>query len=236
MPDLASPDIAVPLPPGAHAPAPVHDVASAVAALEEDIVLNRLHPRERLTEDELMQRFGLKRHAVRDVLAELTRLGLAERRKNVGAEVRSFTVREVMELYAVRELLETEAARQVPCPPAPEDLQRLIDVQRQHDAAVAAEDPRAVFRTNLAFHQTLFGLCENLVLQKAIQEYARQTHSIRFSTLVSADYRSRARHEHWQMIEALRQGQREVLVALCREHITPSRDGYLAANRHLQEG
>ncbi|MEI2417786.1 GntR family transcriptional regulator [Orrella sp. JC864] len=228
---------ATPLAPGStHGAGAAYDLASAVAALEEDIVLNRLHPRERLTEDELMQRFGLKRHLVREVLAELARLGLVERRKNVGAEVRLYTTREVMELYAVRELLETEAARQVPCPPAPADLQRLIEVQRRHDAAVRAEDPRLVFRTNIEFHQTLFGLCENTVLQKAIQEYARQTHPIRFSTLVSADYRSRSQHEHWQMIEALREGRRDMLVALCREHLTPSRDGYLAANRHLAEG
>ena len=38
-------------------------VSQAVAALEEDIVFGRLHPRERLTEDELMARFGMKRHA-----------------------------------------------------------------------------------------------------------------------------------------------------------------------------
>ncbi len=210
-----------------------HDLASAVAAVEEDIVLNRLAPGARLTEDELMARFGMKRHVVREVLAELARLGLVERRKNLGTVVRLYTEREVVELYAMRELLEAEAARGVPCPPAPADLQRLVAAQEQHDIAVRAENPRLVFHANNTFHQTLFGLCGNSVLQKAIEEYSRQTHPMRFPTLVSADYRSRSQHEHWQMIEALRDGQREMLVALCREHLAPSRDAYLVANRHL---
>ncbi|MFC4275903.1 GntR family transcriptional regulator [Achromobacter aloeverae] len=207
----------------------------AVQALEEDIVLGRLHPRERLIEDDLMQRFDLKRHAVRELLVELARLGLAERRKNIGSEVRSFAPREVIELYDMRELLETQAARLVPCPASPEALHALIEIQHEHDAAVDAEDPRQVFRSNLRFHQALFGLCGNGVLVRAIHEYARQTHPIRFGTLVTSEYRRQARHEHWAMIEALREGRREDLVALCRAHLRPSRDAYLAANRHLAD-
>ena len=36
-----------------------------MSALEFDILFGRLKPRERLIEDVLMQRFGAKRHAVR---------------------------------------------------------------------------------------------------------------------------------------------------------------------------
>jgi DNA-binding GntR family transcriptional regulator len=211
------------------------DVAAAVRVLEEDIVLGRLHPRERLIEDDLIRRFGFKRHAAREALAELVKLGLAERKKNVGSEVRAFSAKEVLELYQLRELLESEAARLLPCPLPGDSLQILIDIQRLHDQAVAAQDLRAVFHANKRFHETLFGFCENGVLHKAIQEYARQTHPIRFSSLVDAAYRERARQEHWGMIEALRDGRRNDLIDLCRNHLAPSRDTYLALNRPLRE-
>lgn len=214
---------------------PVADVATAVRTLEEDIVLGRLHPRERLIEDDLIRRFRFKRHAAREVLTELARLELVDRRKNVGSEVRAFSAREVGELYQMRELLESEAACLVPCPLDEASLESLIAIQREHDSAVAQADLRAVFRSNQLFHQTLFGFCENRVLQKAVQDYARQTHSIRFSSLVDADSRERSRQEHWAMIEALRGGRRADLVRLCRDHLLPSRDAYLAANRHLYE-
>ena len=79
--------------------------------LEEDIVIGRLHPRERLVEDDLMARFEVKRHVVREALATLDRMGLVERRRNVGALVRFFSSQQVQELYALRSLLEVEAAR-----------------------------------------------------------------------------------------------------------------------------
>lgn len=209
-----------------------HPLAAIVAALEEDIVFGRLHPRERLTEDELMHRFGIKRHVVREVLAVLDRLGLIERRRNVGALVRSFTPKEVAELYGLRALLEAEAARQIPLPLPEAALEKLIAVQRQHDEAVEADSAPRVFRANLGFHQALFELTGNDTLRRAIDEYARQTHPIRFGALVSADYRDRSRREHWKIIDALRCGDRATLVATCGEHLLPSRDAYLAAHRH----
>lgn len=208
-------------------------VANVVRLLEEDIVLGRLHPRERLIEDDLIQRFGLKRHSAREALTELARLGLVERKKNVGSEVRAFSTGEVLDLYRLRELLETEAARLLPCPLPEVKLEILVDIQRRHDTAVAALNLRDVFRTNQQFHEALFGFCENAALQKAIEEYARQTHSIRFSSLFDSTYRERARQEHWAVIAALREGRREDLIELCRVHLAPSRDTYLTMNRQL---
>jgi DNA-binding GntR family transcriptional regulator len=207
------------------------DLQPAIDALEEDIVFGRRHPRERLVEDELMARFGLSRHAVREVLAALDRLGLVERRRNVGALVRSFSAQQVAELYALRDLLEAEAARLIPLPVSEADLQPLQRIQRRHDTAVKRGDAPAVFRANLAFHEALFALCGNATLRAAIAEYARQTHPVRFASLVSAGYRERAAAEHHAMLDALARGDRRSLVATCRRHLRPSRDAYLAAER-----
>ncbi|AGW94255.1 GntR family transcriptional regulator [Cupriavidus sp. DF5525] len=203
----------------------------AVDTLEEDIVFGRLHPRERLTEDDLMARFDLKRHVVRQVLAGLEAIGVVERKRNVGAVVRAFSEREVLELYALREVLECHAAALIPLPVPAARLSPLVAVQKQHDAAVAAGNARAVFRINQAFHRELFALTDNAVLQQAIGDYARRTHPIRFGTLAAAAYRERARQEHWAMIEALKTGDRDALMTLCRRHLLPSRDAYLAAEQ-----
>jgi len=217
---------------GEASPTTLDVLSGMVAALEEDIVFGRLHPRERLVEDDLMVRFNVKRHVVRDALAAMDRMGLIERRKNVGALVRSFSAQEVKELYEVRTMLETEAARRIDMERVPSRIEHLIAIQKQHDAAVAAGDARTVFRVNLAFHRELFGLCSNQTLQKAIAEFARQTHPIRFASLVSAEYRERAQKEHWQMIAALQKGDIDALVSLCAAHLLPSRDAYLQAQQY----
>ncbi|EHK66466.1 GntR family transcriptional regulator [Achromobacter arsenitoxydans] len=210
-------------------------IQSAVAVLEEDIVFGRLHPRERLTEDELMARFGMKRHAVRQVLADLELLGVVEKKRNIGAVVRDFSVREVMELYALRAVLEVHAASQMPLPVPEARLAALVAVQREHDAAVAAGDARGVFRSNQRFHHEFFSLLDNAVLGQAIEEYARRTHPIRFGSLVTAGHRERARQEHWTMIQALRDGDRDALMTVCRDHLIPSRDAYLASQQAFSQ-
>ncbi|MGE8613479.1 MAG: GntR family transcriptional regulator [Achromobacter veterisilvae] len=206
-------------------------VQAAVAALEEDIVFGRLHPRERLTEDDLMARFSMKRHAVRQVLTGLELLGVVEKKRNVGAVVRAFSAREVMELYTLREVLEVHAASLIPLPVPQARLAALVAVQREHDAAVADGDTRRVFRSNQRFHHEFFSLLDNAVLGQAIEEYARRTHPIRFGSLTSAAYRERARQEHWALIHALRDGDRGALMAVCRNHLVPSRDAYLASEQ-----
>lgn len=56
-------------------------IEQVTALVEEDIVFGKLHPRERLVEEELMARFSIKRHVARDLLMNLERMGLVERRK-----------------------------------------------------------------------------------------------------------------------------------------------------------
>ena len=197
--------------------------------LEEEIVLGLLHPRERLVEDDLCERFNLKRHVARQVLGEVERRGLIERRRHVGALVKSFTASEVTQLYALRELLETDAASRIVFPVDAAKLAELETLQAQHDAAAQAGDLRRVFRVNMAFHRAFFALSGNQVLVDAIHEYERRTHAIRSVSIVFPVYLEKARAEHHQMIDALRRGDRGDLIALCRAHLVPSRDAYLNA-------
>jgi DNA-binding GntR family transcriptional regulator len=208
-------------------------VKKAVSTLEEDIVLGYLNPRERLVVDDRGERFGLKRHVVRQVLMELERMGLVERRKNIGALVKSHTEEEVLNLYAVRDILEGAAAACIPLPLDAAVLAEIEAIQRAHDAAVARSDLRAVFRANVDFHRTLFAATRNPELAAAISEFAQRANAIRQSSTAIPEHLENARQEHWQIIEALRQGQRDRLVALCRQHLLPSRDNYIQRYRML---
>ncbi|MDQ0396010.1 GntR family transcriptional regulator [Labrys monachus] len=204
-------------------------VRDMVAALEEQIVLGWLMPRERLLEDRLAEQFSCKKHVVREALSELERMGLVDRVPNKGAMVRLLGPEEVRQIYSVREALETLAAEQIPLPAAADFIARLTQIQARHAQAIDANDPRAAFRANMAFHEALFSACGNPYLAEVIRSAAQKVHGARFFTAASRLHLTRARDEHWAMIEALRAGDRKTLVALCRSHIGPSRDTYLAA-------
>ena len=204
-------------------------VRGIAAALEEEIVLGWLMPRERLVEEELAERLGVKRHVVREALAELERVGLVERVPNRGAFVRLLDPTEVRQIYSVREALETLAAEQIPMPAPDRLLSRLKEIQDAHSAAVASGDARAAFRANMIFHEALFAACGNPHLVELIQSMAQKVHGARSITAASAEHLALARDEHLGMIEAIRAGDRARLVALCRKHLGPSRDAYIAA-------
>lgn len=210
-------------------------VDQIVDLLEEDIVFGYLHPRERLIEDDLCSRFNTTRHMVRQALNELENTGLIERRRNVGAFVRAYTEKEVIDLYVVRDTLEASAAQRIVFPVSAERLQRLIDIQGQHDRAAESDDLRAAFRANIAFHQVLFALTDNPILSGAIDDFARRAHVVRFLSMADARFLQKARDDHWKIIHALQEQDRDSLVTMCRSHLVPSRDAYLEQNRRRNQ-
>src|SRR6201998_4760767 len=133
------------------ASARARELAAAVViarSIEEDFVLGRRLPRERLIEQDLCDRFDTHRGDVRLALYELEKKGLVERIPNRGATVRGLTPLEVKEIYAVREELEMMAVRIIPFPVARKDIERLEQLQRQHSTAVAKGDLLTGFFTH----------------------------------------------------------------------------------------
>jgi DNA-binding GntR family transcriptional regulator len=214
---------------GADRQASAGRVKQVANAIEEEIVLGWLQPRERLIEEDLASRFDVKRHVVREAIAELERMGLVERVQNKGAAVRMLSPSEVRQIYSVREALETLAARQIPLPPSPETIAALTAIQDEHAAAIERGDSRAALRANMAFHSTLFSACGNPHLVEIIQNLAQKVHGARSYTAASPVHLARARDDHWAMIDAIKASDREKLVQLCREHLSPSRDTYIAS-------
>ena len=194
--------------------------------LEEDILFGRLRPRERLVEDELMERTGGTRHAVRQALLELEARQLVVRVPNKGAQVRDFTRSDIEQICDMRDWLHEKAARSIPLPADPQWLKTLEQLQAAHDRAVASGDPLAVHRANSAFHHALFAGCGNKYLAQTINEYAQLSLAYRCHLMTRDDLAAQARDEHRAMLEAIRKGDRETLCAICVQHTKPARDVY----------
>jgi DNA-binding GntR family transcriptional regulator len=213
-------------------PAPLARESTAVIiarGIEEDIVLGRRQPKERLVEQDLCDLFQTHRGDVRLALFELEKKGLVERIPNRGALVRGLTPLEVKEIYAVREELEVMAVRIIPFPVGKKDIESLEKLQRRHTAAVAAGDLLTVFYSNLSFHQFLFGLCGNACLIETIDLLAQKAYGIRSYASAFPESLDRARRDHLEMIKALRNSRRDDLIMLTRRHLKPSPEAYIKA-------
>jgi DNA-binding GntR family transcriptional regulator len=195
--------------------------------IEEDIVLGRRQPRERLIEQDLCDLFQTHRGDVRLALFELEKKGLVGRIPNRGALVRGLTPREVREIYAVREQLEVMAVSIIPFPVSAAEVARLEELQHRHSAAIADGDLLTAFYSNLNFHQVIFALCGNACLIESIDMLAQKVYGIRSYANAFPGVLDRARQDHLDMIKALRGSQREELIALTRRHLQPAPEAYI---------
>jgi DNA-binding GntR family transcriptional regulator len=203
--------------------------AEIVQSLEEEIALGELRPRERLVEEELVERFGAKRHVVRQALVDLETMGIVQRLPNKGATVRDFTPKEVEDIYMVRELVERRAAELVTLPAPPKLIAQLTRIHNAHRAAARRRDLRVVFRQNLLFHRTFFAACKVPPLVEVIEQFALKAHAIRSYTIGHPDLLDQVCRDHEQMIEYMRRGDRGRLMALVTAHIQPAKRAYLEA-------
>jgi DNA-binding GntR family transcriptional regulator len=205
-------------------------IADLIATrLEEDIVLGRRHPRERLIEQDLCEQFDTHRADVRLAFFELEKKGIIQRIPNRGAMVRDLSPSEVTEIYAVREELEVMAVRILPFPVGRGDIDRLDEIQRKYSAAIDSGDLLKVFYGNLHFHRTLYELCGNTCLIEMIEQLAQKVYGIRSYANAYPDTLDRARRDHVGMIAALRNSNRDELIALTRRHLQPSPAAYIRA-------
>jgi DNA-binding GntR family transcriptional regulator len=207
-------------------------VPDVVAVLEEDIALGRLAPRERLVEEDIAERFGVKRHVVRQALSDLSAMGIIVHQPNRGAAVRDYDADEVEQLYLVRALVERCAAELMPLPVDRDVIDRLQRIQNLHAVAADDGDLRKVFRQNLLFHRTFFAICGNIPLVDVIEQMALKTHAIRSYTIGDPALLNVVRDQHQRMIDLLSTTDRRSLVDVVVKHIQPAKDAYLRLARH----
>jgi len=194
------------------------DSAAVAAALEEDILLGRLLPRERLLGEALAARFRVSRNAVRRALALLAQRGIVTLAPNRGAQVRDFTEDEIADLVETRAVLQRHAAGQLPLPAPPALLAQLEAAAAAHLAAIRARDLPAVLAANATFHDTLFRAAGNAVVADAIAQLSWLLTIIRAYRMSDPATLEAGALGHADMVAALRAGDGGRLLAAVAAH------------------
>jgi DNA-binding GntR family transcriptional regulator len=195
-------------------------------ALETEIVLARMRPGQRLGEEELSDRFAATRHHVRAALTLLERKGIVRKERNKGYSVRSFSVREVEEIYDLREILQRQAALRIGLPVAPEQVEALAKLERDYERAVEAGDVQRIHATNDLFHAAMFALCNNAHLADLVRQYMDLSYLIRGNAF-EREHCLVAITEHRVMLSLLASRDSWSLAQACVDHMQYSKDQYL---------
>lgn len=181
---------------------------------------------ERVTENELMRRYGLTRNRAVAILARIAQEGWAERLPGRGwAFLPVLTSRESYDMgYRFRATIETGAILEPTFRVDPADLARLREEQRALRAGEAMTAPRSkLFRINSEFHETIVSWSGNPFYLDALRRVNGVRRLIEYRLAVDRSRLTRQCDEHLELLDLLEHGELSTAAAFLRVHIEGAR-------------
>jgi DNA-binding GntR family transcriptional regulator len=219
-------------PPLVERPAPLRE--AVYDALVEMIITAELQPGQHLVENDLAAQLGVSRQPVREALQRMQTEGWVDLRPALGAFVHEPTEDEADQLLAARTLLEAESARLAAEHVTPEQVERLWELHRSGEAALAADDQEGLVAANALLHSHIVSMSRNKVLADLIGSVDRR---VRWYYLPIARSRGKAAwDEHAELIEAIADGNGDRSGDLMRRHTERTRETYHERRQKAAKG
>jgi DNA-binding GntR family transcriptional regulator len=168
----------------------------------EAIMSGEFQPGDRVVASSLARRLGVSQAPVREAIRDLVLLGFLENEAFKGTSVRSFTPKELYEVYTVRAALESLAARLAAERLTAGDVQALQDTLGQMIRAAQEQDEAGMVRLDNRFHETILQISDNQLLYQLWQTLQFGYWTIVTARSSSYDLEELARR-HEALLEAL---------------------------------
>lgn len=168
----------------------------------EAIMSGEFQPGDRVVASSLARRLGVSQAPVREAIRDLVLLGFLENEAFKGTSVRSFSPKELYEVYTVRAALESLAARLAAERLTPGDVQALQDTLEQMIRAAQEQDEAGMVRLDNRFHETILQVADNQLLYQLWQTLQFGYWTIVTTRSSSYDLEELARR-HEALLEAL---------------------------------
>ncbi len=189
-------------------------------AIHRAIVTSELSPGERLVEEELAERLGSSRGAVRAALVRLGHEGLVARERNRGAQVRRITIEEAIEILEARAALESlaagyAAARRTDAQAG--ELRELVaEMRRLHDSGELLE----MSTHNGMLHRRILEISRHHAAIDICGRLRSQSVRFQFRTVLAPGRSVNSLAEHEAIVAAIADGDRERAEQAMRTHLS----------------
>lgn len=196
--------------------------------LRSAIFSRRFVPGSRLKMRQLAKIYGVSTIPIREALQQLQGEGLVVIEPNRGAMVRVIDRNLIVSIYDIREAIDGVLAREAASVATEADIERLEELERQVDEAVAAGEYERGTDLGRLFHETIGHISGN---EEAVK--MRRVHVNLFRSLVlqfgrSQHKRSARPLEHAAIIQAISNHDPEAAEAAARQHARNSKVAALA--------
>lgn len=168
----------------------------------EAIVNGEFTAGDRVVASSLARRLGVSQAPVREAIRDLVLLGFLENEAFRGTSVRSFSPKELYEVYAVRAALESLAARTAATRLNEDDIQALQETLDEMIRAAQAQDEERMTRLDNEFHEAILRISDNGLLYQLWQTLQFGYWTIVTTRISSMDLEELARR-HETLLAAL---------------------------------
>jgi len=205
---------------------PIRDVV--YETLKDAILSGSFDGSEHLVESELAAQLRVSRTPVREAMRRLESEGILEARPKQGLVVKQHTHEEIKEIYLIREALESLAAAHAVKNATDEDIVLLESlVQQMEDVS---DNPEDVFEVHRRFSEALNKASRMPTLVGIIESLREQISRFRRVSLRSEERKAKARQDHRQLLEALKERDEAKIVALTHAHVRGALDAFFGSN------
>ena len=187
--------------------------------LREMIESGSLRPGARLDEQSLADQMSVSRTPLREAIGRLAREGLIENRPYRGNFVRTFTTKQVNDLYEVRRVLEGLAVRLAVPKLSGEYLSLLRSILDDIQEALERGDIAGYGAADQRFHDALAQLAGNETLIESIERLRLQIQLVRSIANQDPHVVERTARERPRILAALESRDAELAARLMEEHI-----------------
>jgi DNA-binding GntR family transcriptional regulator len=209
--------------------------------LLDAIINSELRPGDRIVEGKIARELGVAKTTLREALSDLEHRGVVIKTENGATFVTQLTSKDVENVYAVRLLLEPEAAvlaHKHLTAKSYSDLASLLDKMK---AAWEHGDYLEASKNDMAFHQVIWQLSGNVVLERALNAVAVPGiafSGLRLMEVFSKDPGELARisESHRELLAKVKEGPAEEVRRIFTEKLQEFKEQNLAAAKSLEAG
>jgi DNA-binding GntR family transcriptional regulator len=184
----------------------------------EAIMSGEYQPGDRVIASSLAKRLGVSQAPVREAIRDLVLLGFLETEPFRGTSVRSFTPKELYEVYTVRAALESLAARLAAERLTDEHVQTLRRTLEEMIHAAQKQDEAGMVRLDNQFHETVLQISDNQLLYQLWQTLQFGCWTIVTARSSSYDLEELARR-HEALLQALETREPHKAAVAMQHHI-----------------
>lgn len=187
--------------------------------VRDQIFEGQLAPGAFIDERDLCTRFAISRTPLREALKVLCAEGLVVHEPRVGCSVRVISRQDLDDIFPMVALLEGRSAYEAALHLKAVDLEALGIWQSRLEDAFLAQDIAAYYRVNLAIHEAIIVLADNVWLAQTISDLRKIVRLSRLQQLHAPGRLAQSLEEHRKIFECLLR--RDALAAqeAVREHI-----------------